>query len=93
MDLKIQSEHVGTGVYIPEFDVAICKRINNRLSVFTAEITAIILGLQWVEEVRPERVVICSDSTAALRSLISKETVRADLLLEVSLIMLRLQSL
>lgn len=38
------------------------------LSVFTAEIVAIIVGFQWLEEVRPEGV-ICSFSTAALNSL------------------------
>lgn len=31
------TEHVGSGVYIPEFDVGICKRINDKLSVYTAE--------------------------------------------------------
>ncbi len=31
------------------------------LSVYTAELTAI--GLQWVEQVRPNKVVICSDSS------------------------------
>ncbi len=53
-----QSEHVGAGVYIPEFNVEISKIIIDGVSVFTSEIVAIILGLQWIEEVRPERVVI-----------------------------------
>ncbi len=43
------------------------------------------------EELRPERVVICSDSAAALSSLNSKETSRDDLLLEKCTIMLRKQ--
>ncbi len=34
------------------------KIIIDGVPVFTAEIVAIILGLQWIEEVRPERVVI-----------------------------------
>ncbi|MGL5578178.1 MAG: ribonuclease H family protein, partial [Fusobacteriaceae bacterium] len=84
------SDHVGVGVYIPEFDITTCKRINNKLSVFTAEVVAIILGLQWVEEIRPERVVICSDSIAALRSLNANETKRDDLLKEISMILLRI---
>lgn len=77
------SEHVGAGVYIPEFHAVIRKRIRDRVSVLTAEIVAIILGLQWIEEVRPEGVVICSDAAAALSSLSSKETSRDDLLLEI----------
>ncbi len=85
------SEHVGAGVYIPEFNVEISKIIIDGVSVFTAEIVAIILGLQWIEEVRPERVVICSDSAAALSSLNSKETSRDDLLLEIFTIMFRIQ--
>lgn len=52
------TEHVGSGAYKPEFDVVICKIINDKLSVYTAEMVAIILGLQWIEEVRPERAVI-----------------------------------
>lgn len=40
---------------------------------------------------RPERVVICSDSTAALFSLNSKKTSRDDLLIEIYTIMLRIQ--
>jgi len=53
--------HVGAGVFITEFNRVICKRIDDRQSVFTAEIVAIILGLQWVEEVRPERVYYIQD--------------------------------
>ena len=30
---------------------------------------AILLALQWVKEVKPDRVVICSDSCAVLMSL------------------------
>lgn len=38
-------------------------RINDRLAVFTAELSAISLGMQWKGEVRHERAVMCSDST------------------------------
>ncbi len=34
-----------------------------------------MLGLQWVE-VRSQRIIICSDSVAALNSLSSTETIR-----------------
>ncbi len=85
------SEDVVAGVYIPEFNVEISKIIIDGVSVFTAEIVAVILGLQRIEELRPERVVICSDSAAALSSLNSKETSRDDLLLEKFTILLRIQ--
>ncbi len=82
---------VAAGVYIPEFNVEISKIIIDGVSVFTAEIVAVILGLQRIEELRPERIVICSDSAAALSSLNSKETSRDDLLLEKFTILLRIQ--
>lgn len=50
--MQPESGLVGTGVFKPEFDVVICKRINNRLAVFTAERTAICLGMQWEDEAR-----------------------------------------
>lgn len=81
------------GIYIPEFDIGIAKRISNKLSVYTAEMVAIIISLQWVEQVKSLKVVICSDSAAAMQSMKSGETAREDLLLEVYLILLNLQHL
>lgn len=57
-----RNDHFGEGVYIPEFDLTICKRINEKLSVYTAKVVAIILGLQWVEKVNPQTIIICYDS-------------------------------
>ena len=64
-----KQECVGIGVYIPEFKISISKRVSNNLSVCTAEILAAMVGLQWVEEVRPDRVAICTDSLSALESI------------------------
>ncbi len=86
-----ESKHVGTAMYIPEFDVIICRRITDRLSVLTAEITSIILAFRWIEEVRPEREVICSDSIAALHNLNSNKTRRDDLVMEILMIKWKLQ--
>ncbi len=45
---------------------------------------AMIIALQWVEEVRPERVVIEPDSCAALKSLnFCNPRSREDLLYEI----------
>jgi ribonuclease HI len=49
-----------------------------------AELMAILLAFQWVEEVKPDRVVICSDSCAVLMSIQSfRSCRRQDLLYEV----------
>ncbi len=45
---------------------------------------AIVLAIQWVEEVKPTKVVICSDSLSALNGIISeKSTSRNYLIYEV----------
>ena len=58
---KNKEECVGVGIYIPDFKISISKRASDQLSVYTAEMLAVIIGLQWVEEVRPDRVVVCTD--------------------------------
>ncbi len=44
---------------------------------------AIILGLHLVEEVKPNRVVYCVDSLAALYSILNMKSNRENLLLEI----------
>jgi ribonuclease HI len=51
-------------VCIPELNVRVCKRLND----YAAEFMAMIIGLKSVEEVKPLRVVIYSDSAAVLSS-------------------------
>ncbi|XP_016419840.1 uncharacterized protein LOC107749259 [Sinocyclocheilus rhinocerous] len=71
-------------VVIPEFNVECGKRITDDISVYACEMMAMIIALQWVEEVRPERVVIASDSCAALMSLkCCNSRSREDLLYEI----------
>ncbi len=43
----------------------------------------IIVGLQWVEEVKPNRVVCCVDSVAALYRIQNMKSNREDLMLEI----------
>ena len=45
------------------------QRISNNVSFFTTELVAILWALGWVEEVRPGKIIICSDSAAALMAL------------------------
>ncbi len=42
----IQTGSVGIGIHIPEFKIDISKRITDQLSVYTAELVAVIIALQ-----------------------------------------------
>ena len=53
---------------------------------------AILLALQWVEEVRPLRAVICSDSSSSLISLKNnKSEGRPDVLIKMQQTLYRIQ--
>lgn len=81
----------GVAVYIPKYNVTIQKRTSNHLSIFSAEMMAIILALQWVEEVKPYKSVICSDSMSSLTSIqTGKSACRQDLLDEVHQMIFRI---
>ncbi|XP_035985721.1 uncharacterized protein LOC118559100 [Fundulus heteroclitus] len=80
---KNSKGNVGIGIFIPEFNICICERLTDLLSIYTAEMVAIIFSLQWVEEVRPDRVVICTDSKAAIESIHSGGNSRKDLVIEI----------
>ncbi len=75
---------------LPEWNVNTVY-MTDKLSIFSAEITAIIFGLQWIEQVQPLKRVICSDSAAALRGLSSRQTVREDPVIEIHIMLFRLQ--
>ncbi len=76
-------QKVGIGVYIPRFKTEISLRLS--------ELTAIIIGLQWVEQIKSNRIVICSDSLSALKSIKSTKTDREDLLVEMYTLLYRLK--
>ncbi|XDV25401.1 hypothetical protein PO909_029322 [Leuciscus waleckii] len=81
----------GVAVYIPKYKVIIQKRTSNHLSIFSAEMMAIIMALQWVEEVKPYNSVICSDSMSSLTSIqTGKSACRQDLLDEVHQMIFRI---
>ncbi|XDV13832.1 hypothetical protein PO909_002158 [Leuciscus waleckii] len=61
-----ESKKVGFGLYIPHFHVRQCHRLPDGLSIFTAELVAIIWALRWVEERGVEKAIICSDSLSGL---------------------------
>uniref|UniRef100_A0A8C2BUC3 Reverse transcriptase domain-containing protein n=1 Tax=Cyprinus carpio TaxID=7962 RepID=A0A8C2BUC3_CYPCA len=78
----------GIGVYIPESEIYIKKRTTDHLSIYTAEMVAIIIALQWLEEARLPKSVICTDSMSSLTSNQNGESgCRQDLLNEINQIM------
>ncbi len=64
-------------------NVSIGKRLPDQLSVCTTEMMVIIVGLQWVEEVKIDRVVCCVDSVAALYSIKNMKYNSEDLMLKI----------
>jgi len=88
------SSNNGVSFIVPEFNIKKCKRISDDVSVFTGEIMGIILALSWIEEVRPLRSLICSDSSSSLYSIKNNQSnSRPDLLLEIQLILFRIQAM
>ena len=60
------SGKTGLGVFVAGGQFQQSIRISDKLSVFTAELKAILCALEWVEHVKPINSLICSDSAAAL---------------------------
>ncbi len=90
---KNKNGHCGIGMYIPEFNKKLGYRLNNHLSVFTVEMSGIITALRWIEENKPIKSVMCTDSMAALQSLESNISVREDLIIETRHILLNIRNL
>lgn len=79
---------------IPELGIKKAVRINNDVAVFTAEITAVILALQWVEEVKILKAIICKDSLSALENTQSSISgCRQVLIYEIFMLLFKIQRL
>ncbi len=78
------SNRIASAVVIPELNYTISKRITDNLLVYSAEMIAIMLAFQWVENLNHKNVVICSDSYSVLTSIMyGKSTSREDILIEI----------
>ncbi|XP_061747026.1 uncharacterized protein LOC133545438 [Nerophis ophidion] len=81
---KTINSKVGAAAVIPQRNIVLNKRISDKLSVFTGELVAIYMAVNWIEENKARKVVVCSDSSSALTSIknITSET-RLDIVYEI----------
>ena len=76
---------VGCAFSIPEFHLTRKFKLNGHLSIFSAELTAIIEALKWILSEKPDRVVILTDSLSSIRSIQSGNShSRPDLIIQVN---------
>ena len=57
----------GAAVCIPVSDTWIKKRVSDHVSVYTTELLAVILALQWIEEKEILSTVVASDSFFSIK--------------------------
>jgi ribonuclease HI len=75
-------------MYIPEFNIKISKRIPNECSVYSSELVAILLALNWIRDIKPLNTVIFTDSQSSLISLqnIQENIYKSAIIKEISII-------
>ena len=64
VDTKINV--AGCSMFIPQLKYSKAIRLNNETSIFSAELTAILIALEWIEEVQPIVTCIFSDCLSAI---------------------------
>ena len=85
-----ESGAAGFGIFVEQLGYGFNKRVTNKSSVFTAELLAILWALWWTEDLNISRVLICSDSAAALMALRGgKSTARPDIVIEILSVLFR----
>ena len=77
-------------MYVEQLDLEYSIRVSDNSSVFTTELLAIFWAVKFVEQAKPEEVVICSDSAAALQALkAGKSNARQDIVMDILSVMNR----
>ena len=61
--------HVGCSFVVPAFKYSHGFRLPGEASILSAELVAILVALEWVDEIKPNDVVIFSDCMSAIISL------------------------
>ncbi|CAJ1050797.1 hypothetical protein PFLUV_G00147380 [Xyrichtys novacula] len=59
----------GAAFLVCGMNVRVCKRTSNSLSVFTVELFAILMVVQWAGQLEDCEVLVCSDSMSAVKSI------------------------
>ena len=81
----IEKTQVGCAYAIPEYQLTRFFKLNGRVSIFSAELTAIIEALKWIRDNQPDKVVILTDSLSSIWALQSgKSNSRPDLIIKIS---------
>ena len=79
------TSEVGCAFAIPQYHITRKFKLNGQLSIFSAELTAIIEALKWVNAEKPDRVVILTDSLSSIRAIRSgNSNSRPDLLIQIN---------
>ncbi|XP_013870655.1 uncharacterized protein LOC106522257 [Austrofundulus limnaeus] len=66
---EVVSGKTGFAYVIPELNIHMKQRTSDHLAVYTVEMLAILMALQWVEQNKIRRVLICSDSLSSFISI------------------------
>lgn len=81
---KDQRDRTGSAFAVPEHGFGLCKRTSDSSSVYSAELYDIWMALERVEQTRPRKILICSDSTSGLTSLkLGISSTQKDLVMEI----------
>ena len=64
-----ESGVTGAAFFVPKMRVQGSQRTSDALHVFTVELYAILMAVQWVDQLQDRKVLICSDSVSAVKSL------------------------
>lgn len=78
-----QQHTSGAAVCIPDRQMTKVCRVSDYLGVYSVELLAVLLALEWVEQKPMSNVLICSDSLAVLNSLTSFGSSRLDILYNI----------
>lgn len=68
---KTPTGDTGAAFVVPELRISKGFRLPDHVSVFTCELTAILMALFWVEDFRPNRATIFTDSLSSLQAMIN----------------------
>ncbi|MCG8096109.1 MAG: reverse transcriptase-like protein, partial [Candidatus Thiodiazotropha endolucinida] len=79
------TDTVGCAFVIPSYRYSEKLKLNKDISIFSAELTAIIKALTWIRDNKPENVVILTDSLSAIQAMKGLDSKsRPDMIMEIN---------